>query len=79
MKIQEQLFLYECANFKINNPSNKLKTKLFEGIGEIQEELNIDNLDNAEILQYVGSRLILPINEDYDIFYMTIVIDMEKI
>ena len=65
--IKEQLFIYECEFFKINRPSNSLMERMFEGIGEIQEELGIDNLDNPKILHYVAKRVVLPLVEDYDI------------
>ena len=65
--IKEQLFLYECEFFKINRPSNELMERMFEGIGEIQEELGVDNLDNPKILHYVAKRVVLPLAEDYDI------------
>ena len=48
--IKPQLFIYECEFFKISKPSNKLMEKMFEKIGEIQEELGIDNLDSPKIL-----------------------------
>ena len=65
--IKEQLFIYECEFFKINKPSNSLMERMFEGIGEIQEELGVDNLDNPKILHYVAKRVVLPLAEDYDI------------
>lgn len=64
--IKPVLFLYECEFFKINKPSNKLMEKMFDKIGEIQEELGIDNLDNPKILHYVAERVVLPLVEDYD-------------
>ena len=69
--IKEQLFIYECEFFKINKPSNKLMEKMFEKIGEIQEELGIDNLDNPKILHYVAKRVVLPLVEDYDMESLT--------
>ena len=71
MKIKPVLFLYECEFFKINKPSNKLMEKMFEKIGEIQEELGIDNLDNPKILHYVAKRVVLPLVEDYDMESLT--------
>ena len=71
MNIKPVLFLYECEFFKINKPSNKLMEKMFEKIGEIQEELGIDNLDNPKILHYVAKRVVLPLVEDYDMGSLT--------
>ena len=71
MKIKPVLFLYECEFFKINKPSNKLMEKMFDKIGEIQEELGIDNLDNPKILHYVAKRVVLPLVEDYDMESLT--------
>ena len=71
MNIKPVLFLYECEFFKINKPSNKLMEKMFDKIGEIQEELGIDNLDNPKILHYVAKRVVLPLVEDYDMESLT--------
>ena len=71
MNIKPQLFIYECEFFKINKPSNKLMEKMFEKIGEIQEELGIDNLDNPKILHYIAERVVLPLVEDYDMGSLT--------
>lgn len=57
--IKPVLFIYECEFFKINKPSNKLMEKMFDKIGEIQEELGIDNLDNPKILHYIAERVVL--------------------
>ena len=69
--IKPVLFIYECEFFKINKPSNKLMEKMFDKIGEIQEELGIDNLDNPKILHYVAKRVVLPLVEDYDMESLT--------
>ena len=69
--IKPQLFIYECEFFKINKPSNKLMEKMFDKIGEIQEELGIDNLDNPKILHYIAERVVLPLVEDYDMGSLT--------
>ena len=69
--IKPVLFIYECEFFKINKPSNKLMEKMFDKIGEIQEELGIDNLDNPKILHYIAQRVVLPLVEDYDMGSLT--------
>ena len=69
--IKPVLFIYECEFFKINKPSNKLMEKMFEKIGEIQEELGIDTLDNPRILHYIAKRVVLPLVEDYDMESLT--------
>lgn len=71
MNIKPVLFIYECEFFKINKPSNKLMEKMFDKIGEIQEELGIDNLDNPKILHYIAERVVLPLVEDYDMGSLT--------
>ena len=45
--------------------------KMFDKIGEIQEELGIDNLDNPKILHYIAQRVVLPLVEDYDMGSLT--------
>lgn len=71
LKLQKQLFIYEDANIKISNPTNDMLDKMFEGIGEIQEDLEIDNLENAKILHYIGNRIVIPLIEEYDIASLT--------